>query len=538
MSACAFQEDLDEAFAPKAAWRRQNSAKLHGSAARTKFAAAKCAAVVSSRGQTLRKTQRNTKEKMQRRTRENNNEALLASSCFSEMEATYSRAEWHVQLPAFFRTRLTELCEFSPHIEAGDDARAVQSPLASRETEAEFVWGYLAGMASSCDLLRDYDESSETPPASDAEDGSSGRQPLRETEKPETANAMVQCSPEEIVQSGGEPMACSPLGQRTCLHKLRTAKLHNGTSYSVALHFSLFEDPSTMARHANELSPEELAALANRFLGAEITGVLVTRSKARNGDRPVRRVTERHVAEAALIGDSRQVFRESLLVGARRLLVGGFAESPFHGQGMLELAHECPGEWAKLAVTALDFTGRLIKAGALPRAFAAELLKGLAELPPKMLALGMLMVLPAVRSSVHGARRAQMYQRARGGLARTLSSSSSPACSRSMDSSGLRRLRSGMTRTFTAPPRLNCSRTVGTCLHLQDDFQPYTCISVNFASKKGAPAEAGPSIPDSFLPDYWRYSAGGEHLPDDLEKRARKADAELDLLAQEAESPS
>lgn len=304
------------------------------------------------------------------------------------------------------------------------------------------------------------------------------------------------------------------------MQRLRCGPLDRHTSWSVASHFSQFEEPAVVVKIALQHSEIELRRLAGRFLGLEVAGVRIER---RSG-RPARKVAERHVVEAWLLSQSVPAFRAALLASARRLLLGGLSEVPLHGRSLLKLAHSSPGCWAKLAHTAIDFAGRLILSGALPRAFAAELLAEFASLPPneegcKMSCLGLLIILPAV-SRPYDARRVSFLRSSHPtrtssvGYTRCLSPPLGP-----------------VTRTQSAPATYTVHRRdVGTSLHSQDESQPYSSISFNSTTK--SMHDVIPStIEAAALADYWRFAAGGEHTVRQLEEWAVCAEEDCHRVA-------
>jgi len=163
--------------------------------------------------------------------------------------------------------------------------------------------------------------------------------------------------------------------------------------------------------------------------------------------------------------------------------------------------------------TAIDFMSRLIHAGALPTALAAKLLPAVADLP------------------LHD-RMSRLEER--GGPKPALSAVLSHAAV--MSKSGLQRSQSepagGNPPMLVGPlPRsvtaTGDARTIGISLHPQDGLQPYSQISVAraIAKRPGALSDIIPSEIDlKSQADYWRYVAGGLHIPAKLDAYAREAE--------------
>ncbi|CAE8728638.1 unnamed protein product [Polarella glacialis] len=340
-------------------------------------------------------------------------------------------------------------------------------------------------------------------------DAMQSQSPLESTSpaaaRPSMTDTEVQCSPEEML----EPMARSAFFQQSCLQKIRSAPLWHDTTYSVASHFSYFEDADVVTAWVAELEESELHALADRFLGSEIAGVAVRLHSCR----PARRVADRHVVEAASLSHAVPAFRTALLASAKSLLVGGLNKPPLHGRSLLRSAHECPGHWAKLAYTALDFVCRLISARALPTAFIAELLVVFADMTLtgegcKMSVLGLLSLLRAVRPSclVRHCRRAGR-------------SATAPSCMQAF-------LDPPIPRKTSASAWVSVrTRSIGTSLRPHDDSQPYCCISTGGAPGQKVRIDIMPAIAEHLLPDYWRWAAGGEHSAEELKLLARRSEA-------------
>jgi len=218
-------------------------------------------------------------------------------------------------------------------------------------------------------------------------------------------------------------------------------------------------------------------------------------------------VPERYVDEAALISRSTPRFRACLLASARRLLIGGIKANPYQGQTLLCLASTEP-RWEASAVTALDFSSRLIRSGVLPNAFAAEVIVSAAanamthstHIDSALLKLGL-----SAKTSTHGCVH---FQRSQSSPARM---GHEPATARS----GV-----GLRRTYSEQ---------GTSLRPQDNpnisYGPYTCLSFACEYPRGKQVRLAESIPleihSDDLPDYWRFVAGGEHSLERLEHRTR-----------------
>jgi len=336
--------------------------------------------------------------------------------------------------------------------------------------------------------------------------------------RPEMTDASTQCEPEEIEKETGEPLARSPLGQKMLLRKLKSANIWEEIPYSVGMHFSLFESAERAADCAAKLSVSELEALADRFLGNEIGGVEIVPKS----NRPPRLVADRHELEAVLLTRRSPVFRNCLLASARRLLLGSTRrKTALSGRSLLKLADDSAEKWAKLAHTALNFTCRLIQGRALPVAFAAEIIAALADLTPAALLLGLSTMLPAARKSYCYTTRTpgpEAYRR----------SSSAPVSAPPIVSLGR--------RSQSSPPVVCCHKTVGTSLRPQDvDSVKISASCCHKLPKLAVPLHSSISFRDkadeicldiepSYLPDYWRSAAGGEHSADDLERRARFAE--------------
>lgn len=346
----------------------------------------------------------------------------------------------------------------------------------------------------------------------------------------------VQCYPEEML----EPMAPHQFQQRCHMRKLYQASISCDPrcSYSVASHFSNFEDIHTIVTWVLDLDDSDRRGLANRFLGREICGIPASQS----GNRP-RRIADRYVAEVALIAQASSVFREAICASARRLFLDGFVEYPFNGRGVLLLACERPEQWGSLAHTAVDLAARLVRAGALRVAFAHELRStavaaavrdhgcGLAwgwvdllsNLDSRRLAQSI--TTSVVRSSslrtqcgqhdlkISHNSKTSFQQKAE--VARCCALSDEP-----LGNSPVLAIR-GLPRTQSAPASLpsSCGRCRGTLLRLQDEAQPYCCVSVT-SEVTVIPIV----IQGRFRADYWRFAVGGDHSRKTLEVRARVAE--------------
>lgn len=186
-----------------------------------------------------------------------------------------------------------------------------------------------------------------------------------------------------------------------------------------------------------------------------------------------------------------------------------------------------------MAHTAIDFAARLVRMGALRVAFANELRStavaaatrdngcgpawGWVDLlsSPESRHLDSNVAMRVVQSS---ARRTQCGQHhSKGSNSQvTLCRSLSDGPSRNSSGGGI----GGLPRTQSTPASLPsyCGRCRGTLLRLQDEAQPYCCVSV--ASEVTVIPVV---IEERFHADYWRFVAGGEHSIETLEQRARAA---------------
>eukprot|EP00408_Alexandrium_pacificum_P002386 CAMPEP_0171212900 /NCGR_PEP_ID=MMETSP0790-20130122/30370_1 /TAXON_ID=2925 /ORGANISM="Alexandrium catenella, Strain OF101" /LENGTH=269 /DNA_ID=CAMNT_0011678597 /DNA_START=1 /DNA_END=810 /DNA_ORIENTATION=+ len=229
------------------------------------------------------------------------------------------------------------------------------------------------------------------------------------------------------------------------------------------------------------------------------------------------------------------------------------AEQPLSGRSLLTLALWDPPQWARLAHTAVDFTARLISAGALPRAFASEILAGLAGLPQtdegsRMLLLGIVTVLPAAgcvpgHGHGHGNLHDHLQRRSesRSLLPRSESTRLPENPSRSASSS--------LFKTRSAPADLGPRRrSTGTYVrpHEHDAVHSPPCqVSFGTTGSLLAPCcgRGGCVAPEIIpsvihlcdLPAYWREAAGGSLSEAELEKRAAEAEEELRRLDAEGE---
>jgi len=472
--ACDEASDYGDCPPSKAAWRRANSIRL---------ATQKC---MNTR--TRDKPKLTSSSARRRRNRVSHGSARAGSS--PKSACPHGKAQRHVLLPEWYRCTLSE--QLGPAFGHGD-------------SEAEEV--HEEGDMQLCTLDQKVERVCLGCSESAAEMEAVGSPPAT-PRSPPTAETAVQCFPEEML----EPMCRTALFQKQKLAQLHTAPLWDQFPYSVTVHFSLFDDARMAAERASSLSESELEALAERFLGNEVAGVAVEIKDRR----PPRLVTERHVEEAAILAELSPAFRKGLLASARRLLLGCERQkAPLCGRSLLRLADESAEKWAKLAHTALHFASRLL-GGALPRAFAAEIIAVLADLSPTGLLLGLSTVLPAARKG-----RCQM--------------SRSASLSRSFSEPTPRLFRPERSRTQSFPAWPS-KRSVGTSLRPQDyktfELSPsqgcsilkvpvYPCCRVSFTA---TPAEEVPDIELSLLPDYWRFCAGGEHLPSELEDLAKHAE--------------
>merc|ERR1712150_113912 len=295
-------------------------------------------------------------------------------------------------------------------------------------------------------------------------------------------------------------------------------------------------DVGTIVAWAAELDERDLRALANRFLGREIAGIVVERKET---TRP-RRVADRYVAEASLIGQRVPAFRAAIHESARCLLLDGFVEYPFNRRSLLTRACEQPAAWGNLAHTAIDFCARLTHAGALPakftnqvRSFAvAAAVQGGGSGPQwgwvdllsrDCLSLGS-------RASVDGGGgvSAEQCQRKK----RRLISNRAPETSIAMriqgkltrtlsDTPSLGSAKTHLYKTYSAPPctLFSSGRCRGTLVRLQDESHPHRQVSI-----LQEPSVIPSSIGEQFQADYWRFAAGGTHSAETLEGRAMAAE--------------
>lgn len=333
----------------------------------------------------------------------------------------------------------------------------------------------------------------------------------------------VQCDADAML----EPMATSAMGQKCCLHHLRTAPLCPPT-YSAASHFSFFEDASCAVSRAAGLDDGQLRILAGQFLGPSVGGVRIELRKCHNAWR----VADRHVADASLLVQHVPHFRASLFTSARRLLLGGLPSEEcraLRGQSLLRLAHERPFMWAKLAYTALDFACRLMQEGALPTALALDVLVLIQNQGWNEWVLGLLKILSVIRRApAHSGKRSTIVRRksSRSVLGAAKLAEQRPSVQRTMSAPqpGVCLQEGSLARAQTAPPTTFVHR--GTSLRPHDVHQAnFAAVSFSGASGRLVTHEVIPSeIKGCDLPEYWRSAAGGEHSEADLELRARQAE--------------
>eukprot|EP00930_Biecheleria_cincta_P006353 TRINITY_DN107348_c0_g1_i1.p1 TRINITY_DN107348_c0_g1~~TRINITY_DN107348_c0_g1_i1.p1 ORF type:complete len:520 (-),score=82.10 TRINITY_DN107348_c0_g1_i1:236-1795(-) len=340
------------------------------------------------------------------------------------------------------------------------------------------------------------------------------------------ADVAVQCEAEDML----EPMATSKMGQKCCLHHLKSAPLFPAL-YAAASHFSFFDDASCAVSRAAGLDETQLGVLAGQFLGPSIGGVKIEQKNCHNAWR----VADRHVADATSLVKHVPDFRARLFTSARRLLLGGLPTEecrPLRGQSLLRLAHERPFMWAKLAYTALDFACRLMHEGALPTALALDILVLIRDQGWNEWVLGLLKLLSVIRRAPAHCRKrpstvrrkssrsilgvAQLAQQRPSTPQRTMSAPQQSVCS----------LDGSLSRAQTAPPTIFVHR--GTSLRPQDVHQVNFAVSFSGASGRLVTHEVIPSeIKDCDLAEYWRNAAGGEHSEADLELMARQAEEEF-----------
>lgn len=324
----------------------------------------------------------------------------------------------------------------------------------------------------------------------------------------ETREVAVQCCPEDML----EPFARTPLGKKSFAHLLTKGNRYFSwckAPYQADSHFHRFEEPDVVVRLAAALQGADLVHLADLFLGSGIGGVLVKRHIRR----PDRRVPDRHVVEAVLLCENMPGFRVALVSCSARLLMGGVQErkAPLDGRSLVAMAKEDPDMWARLAYTALDFAGRLISAGALPGAFAVELLRLGGEVGMTTDVLSKVMCPWSVHcwGQVAGSQPPSP--------ARPHDDELPMARTQSQTHHGGRGRGRG---------RGCCER--GTLLRPFDECQPYLSVSVAYVDRaKTAHTVINSAIPACDLADYWRSSAGGEHGPEKLEALAMEAEEEF-----------
>mmetsp|Transcript_37757 Transcript_37757/g.97855 ORF Transcript_37757/g.97855 Transcript_37757/m.97855 type:complete len:557 (-) Transcript_37757:157-1827(-) len=344
--------------------------------------------------------------------------------------------------------------------------------------------------------------------------------------------------------------------------------------YSVDAHFSRFDTDMSVVVESLQEDIAKVKTLADRYFGYSLAGVEVERKN----ERPTWRVPDMHVEQAALLAREVPTFRREILGFARAQLLVGLKKQPFVGRSLFQLASQeaekkggveaakqCSAQrpWARLLQVALDFAGRLMRAGALPRSFSVELIEAAAQLPITGPAtctapakghpfLG----LPAVVSVLVCGRSDPPLVRASSTPAQTTQASSEEPINVLLPKSWSEPIPG----TFSNRP--SNTRCRGTSLHLHDDRQPYCGISVNdedvhhdlhqgphprrlrsHSSGLGSLPTRMSSTMDAFsledeaaaaavhaawtarqVADYWRYAAGGEHTKERLEELAREAE--------------
>jgi len=344
--------------------------------------------------------------------------------------------------------------------------------------------------------------------------------------------------------------------------------------YSVDAHFSRFDTDMSVVVESLQEDIAKVKTLADRYFGYSLAGVEVERKN----ERPTWRVPDMHVEQAALLAREVPTFRREILGFARAQLLVGLKKQPFVGRSLFQLASQeaekkggveaakqCSAQrpWARLLQVALDFAGRLMRAGALPRSFSVELIEAAAQLPITGPAtctapakghpfLG----LPAVVSVLVCGRSDPPLVRASSTPAQTTQASSEEPINVRLPKSWSEPIPG----TFSNRP--SNTRCRGTSLHLHDDRQPYCGISVNdedvhhdlhqgphprrlrsHSSGLGSLPTRMSSTMDAFsledeaaaaavhaawtarqVADYWRYAAGGEHTKERLEELAREAE--------------
>mmetsp|Transcript_12375 Transcript_12375/g.19665 ORF Transcript_12375/g.19665 Transcript_12375/m.19665 type:complete len:563 (+) Transcript_12375:52-1740(+) len=509
----------DEIYA-KAAWRRQNSARVRLANASTTYVSKGRHRSLRHKGQHAKKSKVEPSRKTDR--------------------CTDSKTHWPVNLPDWFRSTLGEQGDFALStdiwVSSPVSCELELSPRVCCESETscriyeseqcnvapELVFEEVFRRCSADSIHRDsvgewpvfearaVDVYGNAP----REPGSTSRS-QGNTDVAREKVAMVDASSQCDLEDEELGMSRLKIGLFRKAMKSTFESLCSGTCYSVETHFSMFEEPLQMARYAERLSDEELKGLADRFFGRFIAGVKITSLEGR----PSRMVAKKHAMEAALIASTSPVFQQSLLLSAKDSLLGG------RSSGLLQLAHELPTTWGKLAHTALHWAGQLVKAGALPRAFAAECLRALSELPPsdqgcKMLVMGLFIVVPAVRLSCGTPSSAILSKNPRsqtvGGCLQMYSSQ--PPLAASM-----------IKRSSSAPSFCRRTRTTGTNLGTESlqKGKVYPCIS--FDIKGGEyKCELLPDIADDDVPDYWRFANhDGREFPLKMEQLAREAEKGL-----------
>jgi hypothetical protein len=430
---------------------------------------------------------------------------MLSPSCRSPLapseDAMRGAAIWHEQLRVWLGHTLVE--------QAPRDAESV---VTAEEVEEDG-----SGPSSSTREAPNDAESVVTAEEVE-EDGSGSSSSAREAADEGTKEIAVQCCPEDML----EPLARSAFGMKRFIQRLEMGSPTVSwcvAPYQVDSHFSRFEEPDVVVRLAGALQGAELLHLADLFLGSGIGGVPVKRHPYH----PRRRVADRHVVEATLLCEKMPGFRVALMSSSARLLMGGVQErkAPLDGRSLVTMAKEDNDMWGILAVTALDFAARLMAAGALPTAFAAELLRHCGEvgMTTAELSKGMLTIVMLATASGQSTSKVPYESE------QPVRTQSAPAPSRPHDGQPLARTRSHTDHGCSGRGRVRCER--GTLLRPHDDFQPYSSVSVAFVGcGKTAHTVFESTIPACDLADYWRFATGGDN-------EARAMEAEEEFRAQE-----
>lgn len=222
--------------------------------------------------------------------------------------------------------------------------------------------------------------------------------------KPKMVDAEVQCDVMDILTCTKDKLSLRDKSLARSIGRVSAIGVDLWSDpeeqYEVFRHFSYFEDPVTIAswiksrRNSGAFSDDDLQALAGLFLG-ERSKALCDQSEAKrreDGGAPRQakisaafiagaeyssknrshRVSDRYVAEAAMICAHVPELRGWMLAAARNLLIDGIAAEPYDGQTLLCLASLDAEKWTEWARTALDYTARLMHAGVLPEEFRDE----------------------------------------------------------------------------------------------------------------------------------------------------------------------